>query len=65
MKHAATRMTIATISLAVMVMATPGVARAYADPGSGAFVYQAAYAMFVGGAFYFRRILDRVWSRRK
>jgi hypothetical protein len=35
------------------------------DPGTGAFVYQAAYAAFLGGTFYLRRLLDHVFRRRK
>jgi hypothetical protein len=48
-----------------LLLATPSRAQAYADPGTGAFVYQAAYAAFLGGAFYFRKILDRIFGRRK
>jgi hypothetical protein len=48
-----------------LLLATPSRAEAYADPGTGAFVYQAAYAAFLGGAFYFRKILDRIFGRRK
>ena len=48
-----------------LLLATPVKAHAYADPGTGAFVYQAAYAAFLGGAFYFRKILNRFWGRRK
>ncbi len=47
------------------LLATPSKAQAYADPGTGAFIYQAAYAAFLGGAFYFRKILNRIWGRRK
>jgi hypothetical protein len=50
---------------AAFLLTSPKVARAYADPGTGAFLYQAAYAAFLGGTFYIRRILDRLFSRRK
>lgn len=48
-----------------LLLVTPSKAHAYADPGTGAFVYQAAYAAFLGGAYYLRKILDRIWGRRK
>lgn len=48
-----------------LILATPSKASAYADPGTGAFVYQAAYAAFLGGAYYLRKLLDRIWTRRK
>jgi hypothetical protein len=48
-----------------LLLATPAKAFGYADPGTGAFVYQAAYAAFLGGAFYLRRFLNRFWPRRK
>jgi len=49
----------------VLTAALPVHAQAYTDPGSGAFVYQAAYAAVLAGTFYFRKILDRIWGRRK
>ncbi len=57
----------ARLSLLVLplLLATPSKASAYADPGTGAFVYQAAYAAFLGGTYYFRRFLDRFWKKRK
>jgi hypothetical protein len=51
--------------LAVVLLAFPSKASAYVDPGSGAFVYQAVYAAFLGGAFYFRKALSRLWRKRK
>ncbi len=58
---------VLTIALVVfpLMLATPSNASAYADPGSGAFVYQAAYAAFLGGTFYLRKFLNRIFSRRK
>jgi hypothetical protein len=51
--------------LVILILASPSRASAYVDPGSGAFVYQAVYAAFLGGAFYFRKFLGRIWRRRK
>jgi len=56
------RILVVTVALLVSV---PMVARAYADPGTGAFLYQAAYAAFLGGTFYVRRFLDNFFARRK
>lgn len=47
-----------------LLLTSPGTAYGYADPGSGAFVYQAAYAVFLGGAYYVRNFLNRIWPRR-
>jgi hypothetical protein len=59
-----------TISLAFLlclplVLATPSKAYGYADPGTGAFLYQAAYAAFLGATFYLRKVLNRFWGKRK
>ena len=51
--------------VAPLLLTTPSKAYGYADPGTGAFIYQAAYAAFLGGTFYFRKFLDRFWRRRK
>ena len=48
-----------------LVLATPSPAQGYADPGTGAFLYQAAYAAFLGGVFYLRKVLNRFWRKRK
>jgi hypothetical protein len=37
--------------------------QAYIDPGSGALIWQAIVAGFVGAAFYFRRFFGRFFSR--
>ena len=57
----------AKMSLLVLplLLATPSKAYGYADPGTGAFVYQAAYAAFLGGSFYLRKLMNRFWQRRK
>jgi len=49
----------------ILTASLPIHASAYTDPGSGAFVYQAAYAAVLAGTFYFRKILNRFWGRRK
>jgi hypothetical protein len=48
-----------------LMLVTPARAYGYADPGTGAFVYQAAYAAFLGGSFYLRKLLDRFFKRKK
>ena len=55
----------AFLLLMPLLLVSPAKAYGYADPGSGAFVYQAAYAAFLGGTFYLRRFLDHVFRRRK
>ena len=47
-----------------LLLISPVKAYGYADPGTGAFIYQAVYAAFLGGMFYFRRLLDRIWRKR-
>jgi hypothetical protein len=53
------------LTLATLLVVSPSVMRAYADPGTGAFLYQAAYAAVLSGMFYFRRIITRFWGKRK
>lgn len=36
---------------------------AYADPGSGAYLYQVFYAACFGAAFYFRKWVGRLWKK--
>jgi hypothetical protein len=55
----------AILLLIPLMLATPSRASAYADPGTGAFMYQAAYAAFLGGSFYLRKLLDRFFHKRK
>jgi hypothetical protein len=59
------KLTKAFLLLIPLLLVSPAKAYGYADPGSGAFVYQAAYAAFLGGTFYLRRFLDHVFRRRK
>ena len=47
-----------------LLLASPSKAFGYVDPGSGAFVYQAAYAVFLGGTFYLRKFLNRFFKRK-
>jgi len=49
----------------VLLLSSPVRAFGYADPGTGAFLYQAAYAAFIGGAFYFRKFLNRIFRKRQ
>jgi hypothetical protein len=48
-----------------LLLASPAKAYGYADPGTGAFIYQAAYAAFLGGTFYLRRFLNQIFRRRR
>jgi hypothetical protein len=48
-----------------LILVTPSRAYGYADPGTGAFLYQAAYAAFLGGTFYLRKFLNRLFGKRK
>jgi hypothetical protein len=48
-----------------LLLVSPAKAYGYTDPGTGAFMYQAAYAAFLGGTFYLRRFLNQVFRRRK
>jgi hypothetical protein len=58
-------LTRALLLWAPILLVTPAKAWGYTDPGTGAFVYQAAYAAFLGGTFYLRRFLNRIFRRRK
>jgi hypothetical protein len=48
-----------------LVLTSPSKAYGYVDPGTGSFIYQAIYAMFLGSVYYLRRVLDRIWRKRK
>jgi hypothetical protein len=60
----ALKLTRALLLWIPLLLVVPVKAYGYADPGTGAFLYQAAYAAFLGGTFYLRRLLDRLWRRR-
>ena len=49
----------------VLLLSSPSNLFGYADPGTGAFLYQAVYAAFIGGAFYFRKFLSRIFRKRQ
>jgi len=57
---------IASVALLViaLLLSSPSKLFGYTDPGTGAFLYQAAYAAFIGGAFYFRKFLNRIFRKR-
>ena len=40
-------------------------AKGYVDPGSGALLWQALVATFLGGMFYFRRAFGKLIERRR
>jgi len=48
----------------VILLASPSDVFGYADPGTGAFLYQAVYAACIGGVFYFRKLLGRIFRKR-
>jgi hypothetical protein len=49
----------------VLLLSAPSKLFGYTDPGTGAFLYQAVYAAFIGGAFYFRKFLSRIFRKRQ
>ena len=64
-RRLSTRMLAIHLSLLLlMVAAFPTAAYGYADPGTGALLYQAFYAIALGGIFYLRRIITKFGSRR-
>lgn len=67
MRHRKSLARLATILLVCvpLLLSTPAKAYGYADPGSGAFLYQTFYAAFLGGTYYLRKLLDRVWRKRR
>ena len=48
-----------------LLLALPSKAYGYVDPGSGSFIYQAIYAVFIGGIFYLRKFISRIFKRDK
>ena len=48
-----------------LLLSSPSNLFGYADPGTGAFLYQAAYAACIGGAFYFRKFLNSIFRKRR
>lgn len=51
------------VLVALLLMGADNGVHAYIDPGSGALIWQAIVAGFVGAAFYFRRFFSRLFSR--
>ncbi|MBX9600513.1 MAG: hypothetical protein K2X35_05905 [Bryobacteraceae bacterium] len=51
--------------LLMLLLFTADSALGYADPGSGALIYQALVAAFLGASFYFRRFFEKLWRKRK
>jgi hypothetical protein len=62
-RNAVSLLTKALLLWLPIVLVSPSTAFGYADPGAGAFVYQAAYAAFLGGTYYLRKLLDRVFRK--
>jgi hypothetical protein len=58
-------LTSAVVLGIALLLSSPSKLSAYADPGTGAFLYQAVYAAFIGGAFYFRKFLSRIFRKRQ
>jgi hypothetical protein len=54
-----------SLLLLPLLLASPSKAYGYVDPGSGSFVYQAIYAACIGGVFYFRKFIGRIFGKRK
>jgi hypothetical protein len=53
-----------SVLLLPLLLASPSKAYGYVDPGSGSYVYQAIYAACIGGVFYFRKFLVRIFGKR-
>ena len=64
MKPTLSRNLSALLCLLLVLLCLPTAAFGYTDPGSGAFLYQAAYAAFLGGTFYLRKFLNRIFKKR-
>jgi hypothetical protein len=54
----------AALSVALVLLTEPR-AYAYTDPGSGALLWQALVAAFVGAGFYFRKFLFHFVVKKK
>lgn len=54
----------ASLTVAVLLASIPIAAYGYTDPGTGAFVYQAAIAGLMGLIWTGRRIVRRLFSRQ-
>ena len=56
---------ISSLFLLLFLLVWPSPAVAYADPGTGAYLFQAAYAAVIGAAFYFRKFISRLCRKRE
>ena len=54
----------AALAVALVLLTEPR-AYAYTDPGSGALLWQALVAAFVGAGFYFRKFLFHLIPKKK
>lgn len=54
----------AALAVALVLVTEPR-AYAYTDPGSGALLWQALVAAFVGAGFYFRKFLFHLIPKKK
>ena len=61
-RFSARRLDVVVLTMLVL-WGAEGRLDAYIDPGSGALIWQALVAGFVGAAFYFRRFFSRLFSR--
>jgi len=64
-RHSLASFTSIVVLGIVLLLSAPSNLFGYTDPGTGAFLYQAAYAAFIGGAFYFRKFLSRIFRKRQ
>lgn len=56
--------TLMMFCVAAILCAFQGTAQAYVDPGSGLVLFQSISALFTGVAFFFRRRIRALFSRR-
>ena len=48
-----------------LILLIPCPAFGYVDPGSGSFIYQVAYAAVLGVTFSVRKLISRIWRKRR
>ena len=54
----------AVLILSILLFCTADEARAYVDPGTGAFAWRTLVGSFVGVMFYFHRFIFRLTNRK-
>ena len=54
----------AALAVSLILLTEPR-AHAYTDPGSGALLWQALVAAFIGAGFYFRKFLFHFFPKKK